>query len=256
MRISIVIPVLNSHEVLRRQLAYWRKLNLTNDIEIIIMDDGSNPPLWFSDVEFEQALPNLQIIPTNDFRPWTWALARNAGARIAQGDYLFMVDLDYIITQDCLDAALAFTGDKLRFKREFGILDENGIISQDLDILRQYGLLESRIQEKGLRLPPHPNNFCIRRELYWEMGGYREDLIDRPYPQKEDTHFKRRWVEFVKAGKAKESEADDRPTLLMFPNGQFCGDVDHNPMGLFHSLSRKTEQNRAYMKSLTNPGDQ
>jgi hypothetical protein len=159
-----------------------------------------------------------------------------------------MVDLDYVITQDCINRALAFTGDKLRFKREFGILDENGVISQDVDTLRKYGLDEKRIQEKGLRMPPHPNNFCIRRELYWEMGGYVEDRIGLPYPQGEDRAFKRKWVEFVNSGKAKESESDDRPTLLMFPNGQFCGDVDHNPFNLFHDLSRKNDFNPAHLK--------
>lgn len=247
MKVSIVIPVLDSHEILRRQLAYWRSLRLT-DVEIIIVDDGSSPPLWSVDVKFEEVLPNLQIIPTNDFRPWTWALARNAGAKIATGNYLWMMDLDYIITQDCVDKCVWFTGDKLRFKREFGILDENGVVSQDLDTLRKYGLLESRIQEKGLRMPPHPNNFCIRRELYWEMGGYPEDRINRPYPQGEDRWFKRQWVKFVNEGRAKESDHDDRPTLLMFPNGQFCGDVDHNPFNLFHTLSRKNDFNPAHLK--------
>lgn len=248
MKISIIIPVLNSHEVLRRQILHWLQLDFHNQVELLIMDDGSDPPLWFVPAKLTDELSILQIIPTNDFRPWTWALARNAGAKIARGDYLWMMDLDYIITQDCIDRALVFTGDKLRFKREFGILDETGAVSQDLDILRQYGLLESRIQEKGLKIPPHPNNFCIRRELYWQMGGYREDLIDRPYPQGEDRHFKRKWIEFVNAGRAKESDKDDRPTLLMFPNGQFCGDVDHNPMGLFHTLSRKNDFNPAHLK--------
>jgi hypothetical protein len=99
-------------------------------------------------------------------------------------------------------------------------------------------------------MPPHPNNFCIRKDLYWKMGGYREDLIDRPYPQGEDRHFKWMWKKFVAQGRAKESEEDDRPTIFMFPNGQFCGDVDHNPKGLFHGLSRKTEVNVAYQKQL------
>ena len=248
MKISIVIPCLNSHEILRRQLTYWRKINLPNNVEIIVVDDGSTPSLLGVDLEFEEVLPNFQILFTHDYRPWTWALARNKGAKLATGDYLWMMDLDYIITQDCVDRTLAFTGDKLRFKREFGILDERGVISQDLGVLRQYGLLESRIQEKGLRMPPHPNNFCIRRELYWEMGGYPEDRIDRPYPQGEDRWFKRQWIKFVKEGKAKESDHDDRPTLLMFPNGQFCGDVDHNPMNLFHNLSRKNDFNPAHLK--------
>lgn len=247
MKISIIIPVLNSHEILRRQLLHWSTLDFHNQVEIILVDDGSTPAL--SEVlPAEFWISNFKIIATNDYRPWTWALARNAGARIANGDYYFMTDFDYIIPQQCINAAVEFTGDKLRFKREFGILDECGKISQDLDVLRLYGLDEERIQTKGLRMPPHPNNFCIRKELFWEMGGYREDLVERPYPQGEDRWFKRTWVKFVNQGRAKESEIDDRPTLFMFPNGQFCGDVDHNPFNLFHNLSRKNEFNPAHLK--------
>ncbi len=40
MRLSIIIPVLNSHEIVRRQALHWEKLNLPDNIEIIIVDDG------------------------------------------------------------------------------------------------------------------------------------------------------------------------------------------------------------------------
>jgi len=38
--------------------------------------------------------------------------------------------------------------------------------------------------------------------------------------------------------------------LLMFPNGQYCGDVDYNPFGLFHTLTRKTDKNHWYKKQV------
>jgi len=42
MKISIVIPVLNSHEILRRQLIHMERF-VQDDTEIIIVDDGSQP---------------------------------------------------------------------------------------------------------------------------------------------------------------------------------------------------------------------
>ncbi len=38
----------------------------------------------------------------------------------------------------------------------------------------------------------------------------------------------------------------------MFPNGKYCegGDVDTNPFGLFHTLSRKTPVNRYHTRTL------
>ena len=236
MKLSIIVPVLNSHEIVRRSLLHYRKMNLPDDVEIIYVDDGSDPPTTGE-------CKGLTIYQTNDKRDWTWALARNFGAKKAKGEYLLMCDLDYIIPKKAIEYALEFTGDKLRFKREFGILDETGDFTQDIPTLLKWGLLPERIPERGLQMPPHPNNFCMRKDLYWEMGGYREDRVGWPYPQGEDAWFKRKWTRMVEAGKAKDDDARLRPTLYMYPNGQFCGDVDYNPFGLFHKLSRKTERN-------------
>lgn len=228
--LSIVIPVLNSHEIVRRQFLHWSRLDLTG-VEIILMDDGSDPPI-------EGKLQNVSIYRTGDTRPWTWALARNAGARRALGEYLFMTDIDYIISQEALDDAWFFTGDRLGFKREFGVLDPYGNFTQNIDVLKAYGLDPQRIAVRGVKMPPHPNNFVMKTELFWKLGGYREDLIGKPYPQGEDRHFKKALLNAVAAGEATMTDTN-RPTLYMFPNGQFCGDVDHNPFGLFHNLSRK-----------------
>lgn len=235
MRLSVIVPVLNSHEIVRRQILRWRKIGIPDDTEVIYMDDGSEPPLEFPD----HGLKNFRIVPTNDLRPWTWALARNAGARIAKGEYYLMTDLDYIISRPALNASREFTGDRLGFHREFGVLDKHGNFSQDIEVLLSYGLDPKRIPTRGVKLAPHPNNFVIKKSLYWAMGGYREDLIHKPYPQGEDRHFKKQLLQFVKAGKAVMQDWD-RPTLYMFPNGQYCGDVDYNPFGLFHGLSRKS----------------
>jgi len=142
-------------------------------------------------------------------------------------------------------ATVIFDEDKMRFKREFGILNENGDFTQDIPTLLSYGLLPSRVSEKGVKMPPHSNNFCIRKDLFWEMGGYREDRIGQPYPQGEDAWFKRTWTKFLNRGMVKESEY--RPTLYMFPNGHFCGNVDYNPFNLFHNLSRESERNARFI---------
>ena len=75
MRVSIIIPVLNSHEIVRRQLLHFERLGLPQDTELILVDDGSDPP-----IENTSRLP-VTIHCTGDARPWTWALARNTGAR-------------------------------------------------------------------------------------------------------------------------------------------------------------------------------
>lgn len=233
MKLSIIFAVLNSHEVVRRQLLHLRNLDLPNDIEIIIADDGSEPSLDFPNIKVR----NLTIFSTGDTRQWTWAVARNAAARRALGNYFLMTDIDFILSRELIDACYKFSGDKIQFRREFGVLDELGCFTQDLDIMRQYGLLEERIQRKGLSVPPHPNSFCIRKDLFWDIGGFPEDRIGKSYPQGEDRWFKGQWSKLVAKGIV--TTHAHRPLIYMFPNGKFCGDADYNPFGLFHSLSRK-----------------
>lgn len=210
------------------------------DTEIIIVDDGSDPPL-----ENTCDLPELVIHRTNDKRPWTWALARNAGARIAQGEYLLMFDVDHILSLATIPYLRKFTGKKLQFFREIGVLDENGILTQDRDVLAEWGYPKN----KGLSIGPLPNNFAIRRDLFWELGGYREDLVERPYPQGEDRHFRSVWrtYEIARGGEG-SCVHTQRLKMYMFPNGKYVGDVDGDVKGMFHKLSRKTRRNFWYQQ--------
>lgn len=246
-KVSVIIPVLNSHEVVRRQILHFEKMDLPDDVEIIMVDDGSDPP-----IEVNTTLKNFTLHRTHDKRPWTWPLARNAAAKMAKGDYYLMADLDHIVTRQFIDTVREFDGDHIRINRQFAVLDENGNFTQDHDVLRQYGLSDKRLREKGVDMPPHRNQFAMHRDLYWEMGGFREDRIGLPYPQREDGDFAKTWRQFYEAGRILDFDDlvgyEHRPILYMFPNGKYCGDVDHNPFNLFHTLTRKTEKNRFYRK--------
>lgn len=236
-RLSIVIPVLNSHEVVRRQLLHFERIGLPDGVELIIVDDGSDPPL---------DLPSwVRGKQTHDTRPWTWAPARNVGARMAQGDYLLMTDIDHIVSRELIDYARQFTGQKIQFKREFGVLKANGEFTQDCKVLAEHGLLP---QYHDLYVKPLPNNFVMRKDIFWELGGYREDVSHRLYPQGEDRSFKSKWMNWIAQGKGQVDTY--RPTIYVWPSGQFCGDVDYNPFGLFHDLSRKTKHNHWHQKLL------
>ena len=249
MKLSVICSVLNSHELVRRQLLHYESMNLPDDVEILYMDDSSTPPLSFPDCK----LKNLRIVPVNNptpredglFYDGRVSIARNLGARMARGEYLLMADVDYIIRKADIEAGRNCTYDKQCFQRQFGVLLEDGTPTQDINILRKYGLLEDRIKNRGVAMPPHPNSFIMRKSTYWDIGGYRENL-QGVYPSRGDTNFKRDWARYFEAGKATVSP--NRTTLLMYPNGQFCGDVDFNPYGLMHGLSRKTSGNSLYRK--------
>jgi hypothetical protein len=148
-----------------------------------------------------------------------------------------MIDIDFIIPRETIDFCRKFDGDRVQFIREFGVLDRDGNFTQDIETLRLYGLPASRIEARGVKIPPHANMFMMHKDIFWEIGGYRENLVGRKYPQGEDGAFKKAWMQLERQGKYKN--CTKRPKVYMFPNGKFCGDVDYNPFGLFHSLSRK-----------------
>jgi len=158
---------------------------------------------------------------------------------VAKGEILLMFDLDHIITREALDFVHGYDGLKVQFVREFGVLDEYGVLTQERPVLEEYGLPLDR----KLKLGPLPNNFAMRADVFWDLGGYREDLVEKPYPQGEDRAFRSVWRTFDPDGK---KVCPHRPTMFMFPNGKYLGDVDADPQGLFHTLTRKTSRNFWY----------
>ena len=236
MKVSIVINVLNSHEVVRRHIEYFKSMNLPEDVEIIFVDDGSSPPLSFPNC----GLKNLSILYTNDKRPWTQGLARNLGAKMAKGEFLLMTDVDHIFTKEIIEAVHAFTGDRMVFIRLYGFLDENGRIIDDAESLIKFGLAPGRLRtRRGKSAGMHGNSFAIRKSIFWEIGGYPENrcigMMHQGRRRGEDTYFNGSYATAVVLGKCKPPELG--PSMYMFPIGRFRTDGSTNPQGLFHNLS-------------------
>ncbi len=242
-KLSIIMPFLNSHELVRRQLLHFTKIGLNDlsEVELIIVDDGSDSPIVANNCK----LKNLIIFATNDKRPWTSSLARNRVARdVAKGETLFMIDGDYILTKKSIEVALNLQYDYLGVRRKLGILDEYGVLDYSIETLIQWGAPRWYLEAKQGKLPPHPNQYVIRKEIFLKLGGYNEKMIlANPYPQGEDNDFKKRRTRAVDSGEITMPPDDIREWIYMFPNGQYCGDLDANPFGLFHKLSRKTDVN-------------
>lgn len=235
MKISIIIPIFNSHEVVARQVKYFRAMNLPDDIEFIFVDDGSNPPLNIADYD----LKNLRIHATNDKRPWTQGLARNAGAKLAKGEYLFMTDIDHILSREAIDDVYQFTGGRMVFPRYLGVLLANGELRQDTPTLMEYGLDPKRLQTKrGLSVGVHGNTFAIKRSIFEELGGYDPKRCTyghyAGYRRGEDCYFNSAWKKYALARGLTKGYGSK---IFVFPVARFHVNGDKNPMGLFHGLS-------------------
>src|SRR5690349_8562595 len=121
-QLSLIVNVLESYPVVRRQLMHLARI-LTQDCELILVDDGSVPSLRETCDAVSKPF-DFVFHPTNDSRPWTQPAARNVGARLARGPKLLFFDIDHIVTREVLHLCLAYEGDKLHWWRRPGVLDE------------------------------------------------------------------------------------------------------------------------------------
>lgn len=238
MKLSIVIAILNSQEIVKRQQLHFEKMSLPDDIEIIFVDDGSDPPLQFLPMR------NFKSYATGDTRDWTQPAARNLGVKMSCGERVIVTDIDHIISRELIDFVLNRTEYSwIKFRRAPAVLLEDGTFSQDKDELRRWGLQEKYVNR--LKIGPHTNSFSMTRELYIKHGGVSERLVGTgKYPNREEQTIRARCRNDARKGrieileKVSENE-DERPVLYMFPNGRFCGSRDYNPFGFFHTLSRE-----------------
>lgn len=229
MKLSIIIPVLNSHEVVRRQLLHFGRIGLPDDVELILVDDGSDPPLRLPTTYF-----HAKMLWTNDTRPWTQPKARNAGAKRASGEFLLFTDIDHIIPFQTIRVARSCRYDFCKFKRYLGVLTEDGMLTQDRAVLAEYG-----VQRSKLRVSCHTLSVLMAAKLFEKVGGFREKLTR--YPTHDDGDMKRKLARLWKCGEIKKCPDDNRPNIYVFPTGRFCGDGSDrnaNPFGLFHGATR------------------
>lgn len=98
-KLSIIIPIYNNSEFLKpmlRSLVQQKQEKKKNDVQIITVDDGSTEDMRFLDEYF----PELVVIHKEN---GGCASARNAGLRIAQGEYVTFLDADDAIEDDYLE---------------------------------------------------------------------------------------------------------------------------------------------------------
>ncbi len=236
MKVSLVIAVLNSHRVVVRQLRHFKKMHLPRDVEIILVDDGSDPPLNYQNC----GLRNFSIYFTNDKRPWTQGLARNLGASKAQGEYLLFTDIDHIITKEAIEDVLKFDGDKMVFPRYFGILNRTGSIVCDLQSMLEFGVNPKRLVRRGLLAGVHGNTYAIRREIFNQMGGYNPLYCESMFHvggkfMSEERNFNLKYIRRVKRGWSKPEVVGAK--IYCYPVSRFRVDGNNNPFELFHGLS-------------------
>jgi hypothetical protein len=149
-----------------------------------------------------------------------------------------MTDIDHIISKEALEDVHCFKGDKMTFARHLAILDENGILRNDLDTLLQWDIDPIRYKIKGLYAGTHGNTWAMKKELFDTLGGYNHSYchygFHAPRRMGEDCYFNRVYGRY--AAEHKLTTTTGRP-IHIFPIGRYNKKGDNNPKGLFHKLS-------------------
>lgn len=172
---TIVIPVLNEEEALRRTLD---RLKQFPEIEMIVVDGGSTDetvPLLqsWSDRHSDQTRIVL-------YGERGRARQMNAGAKRATGEILLFLHADSLLPAGAIDAVAgavrspAVAGGAFRLK-----IDSNRFF------LRVVGKL-ANLRSRLFTLPYGDQGFFVRRDLFERLGGYAE------MPLMEDVDFIRR----------------------------------------------------------------
>ncbi len=91
--ISVIIPVFNAEKTLEFALNSVKNQSWNGDFEIIIVNDGSKDKSAELAKNFAEKNPELHIQIINQQNKGVSA-ARNAGLRIAKGEYLALLDAD------------------------------------------------------------------------------------------------------------------------------------------------------------------
>ena len=96
-KVSIIVPVYQGDEFIIPFFSYFKFNQLPSNIELIIIDNGSNQDFYSNLLEISKKINNCKILSYNEKKS-SYA-ARNFGSRYAKGDILAFTDFDCKLTK-------------------------------------------------------------------------------------------------------------------------------------------------------------
>ena len=181
MKLSVIIPCLNSAKTIGTQLSALANQHWPEPWEVIVADNGSSDGMQEIVEQYKDRLTVLRIVDASDRRGA--AHARNVGTRHATGDALLFCDADDEVAPGWLSAM----GSALK-KHDF--------IASRLEaekLSEPWALAAGRCpQQTGLqeyKYPPYlphagASGLDVKRRVYETVGGF-----DESWGQLEDTNL-------------------------------------------------------------------
>ncbi len=173
--ISIVIPTFKEDKYIRDCILQFRALKIPH--EIIVSDDGSKD----TTVEIARGL-GVRVL-TTEKKYATIAMNRNAGAKVATGDYLAFFDADSRVMDVNSFFRLALA-DFVNIPNLCAVTGSFWVIPTIASITDRFIYtifnVVHRIKNNVIHTGEAPGKFqMIRRDAFLRIGGFREDLVSR-----------------------------------------------------------------------------
>jgi len=184
-RLSVIIPTFNRPDLLSVCLESFIDLDYPDkDWELILVNDGGDRSFSTITTDILDQLP-LTLIDIEHGGP---AKARNAGAEIAQGEFLVFTDDDCRVDKNWLRAFEGCFANSTFVALGGKILNSHpGSVpaktwSRYMDYLREEVMQDS----EGNLLLLLGNNLAYRRKIFQEIGGFNEEF---PFAAAEDSEL-------------------------------------------------------------------
>jgi len=169
LRLSVIIPVYNGGEKFRRCLVSLKESHRPPS-EIIVVADGDTDESWRLAKEFGAHVFRFAV-------PGGPARARNFGAARAQGDVLFFIDADVMVTPDAIGRVISCFAREPEVDALFGSYDD---APAEPNYLSQYrNLLHHYVHQHGREEASTFWGACgaIRRDVFLSAGGFDEKYV-------------------------------------------------------------------------------
>lgn len=186
MKLSIVIPMYGVEKYIEKCLMSCinQDINLGHDYEIICINDGTKD----KSAEIAKLIAaNYDGVQVVDQVNGGLSAARNIGLSLAQGEYVWFVDSDDYIEENCLGRIVSYFKDKLDILQlQYRLVYEDETPSLDIKFCQIEGIksgLEVVVQG-GLPAPAqfsiYRSQFLKENNLEFVRGIYHEDTEFKP----------------------------------------------------------------------------